>query len=174
MKKNNIIILSLIVVLIGILSVTYFINQDDIEYKQQLNQDAIFEVLYQDEVVDSFTMVEIADMGEVTFTANLKSSGNDPVEHEYTGVLLKTIFEEAGLDPEEKTSVTVIAIDGYAAAITMDKFMDDDNVYLAYMRDGELLGTKADGGNGPYQLIISKAQFSQYWVKFVYQAELVD
>lgn len=174
MKKNNIIILTVIIALVGVLAVTYFINQDDIEYKQQLNQDAIFEVLYQGEVIATYNMLEIAEMGEVTFTANSKSSGNDPVEYEYTGVLLKTIFEEAGLDPEGKTSVTVMAIDGYAAAITMDKFMDDDNVYLAYMRNGELLGTKTDGGIGPYQLIISKDQFSQYWVKFAYQGELVD
>lgn len=174
MKKNNIIILVTIVLLVAVLAVTYFMNQDDIEYKIELNKDAIFEVMYQGEVVSSFNMEEIAAMGEVTFSANLKSSGNDPVAHEYTGVLLKTIFTEAGLDLEGKSSATVMAIDGYAAAITMDKLMEDDNVYLAYMRDGELLGTKEDGGNGPYQLIISKDKFSQYWVKFAYQGELKD
>ena len=67
-----------------------------------------------------------------------------------------------------------MTIDGYAAALSMDKVMDDDNVYLAYKRDGELLGTKTDGGNGPYQLIISKDKFSQYWVKFAYQGELFE
>lgn len=174
MSKNNIIIIGVIFALIGVLAVTYFINQEDIEYKQQLNQEAVFEVLYQGQLVKSFNMVEISDMGEVTFSANLKSSGNDPVAHEYTGVLLKTIFQEAGLDLEDKTSASIIAIDGYAAAITMEKLMEDDNVYLAYKRDGELLGTKEDGGNGPYQLVISKDQFSQYWVKFAYQGELFD
>lgn len=174
MNRNNIIIVSVILVLLGVLAITYFINQEDIDYKQQLNQDAVFEVLYQGEVVASFNMIEISEMGEATFTANLKSSGNDPVSHAYTGVLLKTIFEAAGLDLTDQSNATVIAIDGYAAAITMEKLMDDDNVYLAYKRDGQLLGTKEDGGSGPYQLIISKDQFSQYWVKFAYQGELVE
>jgi hypothetical protein len=174
MKKNNIIIGLTIAFLVVALIVTYFVNQEDIEEKKQLNRDAVFEVLYQGEVVKSFNMEEIAGMGEVTFEANLKSSGNDPVPYEYTGVLLKTIFMEAGLDLEGKSSATVMAVDGYATALTMEKLMDDENVYLAYMRDGELLGTKEDGGNGPYQLIISKDKFSQYWVKYAYRGELND
>lgn len=174
MKKSNLFIIISIVLLLGILVATYFINRDDIEVKRQLNKEAIFEVVYQGEVIASYDMEEISKMGEVTFNANLKSSGKDPVAHQYTGVLLKTILENAGLTLEDKSSATVIAIDGYATALTMEKLMDDSNVYLSYFRDGTLIGTKEEGGDGPYQLIISKDPFSQFWVKYAYQVELID
>lgn len=174
MKKNNIIILVMIMLLLSVIGIGYLCNSEEIEEKLALNKEAIFEVVRDGEVVASYNMEDIANMGEVQFYANLKSSGNDPVAHEYTGVLLKTIFEEAGLDPASSAGATVIAVDGYAAALTNEKLMADDNVYLAYKRDGDLLGDKVSGGYGPYQLVISKDKFSQFWVKYAFQGELLD
>lgn len=174
MKNNNLIILAIIGLLITVLGVTYLVNREDIAGKLELNKEAIFEVVQDGEVIASYNMEEISDMGETTFTANLKSSGNDAVAHEYTGVLLRTIFESAGLEIEGADGATVMAIDGYAAALTMEKLSAQDNVYLAYLRDGELLGDKTSGGDGPYQLVISKDKFSQFWVKYAYQGELID
>lgn len=174
MKSNNVRILLVIGLLLTVLGVSYLINRGDIENKLALNKEAIFEIVVDGQVKTSYNMEDISKMGEVTFSANLKSSGKDPVAHEYTGVLLKTIFEEAGLNPEQSEGATITAIDGYAAALTKEKLMSDDNVFLAYRRDGQLLGDKSNGGDGPYQLVISKDKFSQFWVKYAYQGELLN
>jgi hypothetical protein len=85
---------------------------------------------------------------------------------------MKTILENAGLNFEGKNAAIVTAVDGYVVSVGMDKLMDDENVYLAYMREGELIGTYEEGGRGPYMMIISKDQFSQYWCKYAYSVEL--
>lgn len=158
--------------LLLIIGVLALINKDTFEEKAQLNNDAIFSVMEKGLEIKSYTMDEIAKLGETTFKANLKSSGNDPVEYEYSGVLLKTILEDAGVSYEDKNSAIVSAIDGYVVALSIEKLLEDDNVYLAYKRGGQLIGTREQDGDGPYQMIISKDQFSQYWCKYAYSIDL--
>lgn len=172
MKKNNIIIISVMVLMIIAIGGTAYINRENLEEKKQLNTDAIFSVIVNGEEVASYNMEEIAALGETTFKANLKSSGKAPIEYEYTGVLLKLVIEDAGVSIEDMNNAVVSAIDGYVVAYTIDKLAADDNIYLAYKREGELIGTRDDGGRGPYQVIVSKDKFSQYWVKYAYSVEL--
>ncbi len=117
-------------------------------------------------------MTEIQSIGEVDFTATLDTSNSDPEDFQYTGVLLKNIFSHAGITLEGREAIVVSAADGYTVAIPMDKFMADDNVYLAYKKEGELIGTREEGGKGPYQMIVSKDQFSQFWCKYALSADL--
>ena len=167
-----------IAVIMGILAlvvgVTAFLNRDNFAENTRLNNEAVFEVISKGETVKSYDMSQIAALGEETFEANLKSSGNDPVAHTYKGVLLKDILIDSGLDPEEGGNAIVSAIDGYVVGVSNDKLMADDNVYLAYIRDDVLLGTREEGGDGPYQLIISKDRFSQYWCKYAFSVELTQ
>lgn len=172
MKKNNIIIMVIVIFLVIVVSVTAYLNKENVAIKKQLNNDAIFTVYDDGEELNSYNMSDIQAMGEVGFNANLKTNGKDPIAYDYTGVLLKTILEDAGVSFEGKSAVIVSAIDGYVVSVSLDKVMEDDNVYLAYMREGELIGTREEGGKGPYQMIISKDPFSQYWCKYAYSAEL--
>lgn len=121
--------------------------------------------------IKQYDLNTIKSLGEITFNANLKSNGKDPIPYEYTGVPLKNLFLDAGLSLDNKDAVIVTAADGYSVAIEIGKVLEDDNVYIAYLREGEPLGTKEEGGNGPYQIIISKDAFSQYWCKFALTAE---
>lgn len=171
MKQGKVITIVLIVLALAIALLAY-INKDLIVEKQQLNNDAVFAVIQDDITLKSYTMSEIASIGAVTFDANLKSNGQDSVAHSYTGVLLKDILIDAGLNPSEGGSAIVSAIDGYVVGVTNEKLMDDSNVYLAYMKDGVMIGTREEGGDGPYQMIISKDNFSQYWCKYAYSVEL--
>ncbi len=172
MNKNTKILILTIILLVSIVATAIFLNRDNVAASKELNNNALFVLIEDGTEVVSFSMIEIKAIGEVDFNATLKSSGSDPKEHVYTGVLLKNIFSNANIEIEGKETVVVTAADGYTVAITKDKFLDDDNVYLAYMRDGELLGTKEDGGSGPYQMIIRKDPFSQFWCKFAISAEI--
>lgn len=171
-KNSNRVIVAIIVLLVLTIATLAFVNRETFIEKQQLNNDAIFTVLENGEEIASYNMEEIIALGEVDFNANLKTNGKDPIKHQYTGVLLRKILEAAGVDYTNKESAIVSAIDGYVVAVSIEKLMEDDNVYLSYKREGELLGTREAGGNGPYQLIISKDKFSQYWCKYAYSVEL--
>ncbi len=163
----------IVLVIVGlVLGVSIYMGKDDLALRTQLNNDAVFEIFDQGNALATYTMEEIEALGASEFKAHLKSSGQAAVEYTYQGVLMKTILEDAGVDFEGKDSAIVTAVDGYAVSVGMDKLMDDDNVYLAYMREGELLGTYEDGGRGPYMMIIRKDQFSQYWCKYAYRVEL--
>lgn len=173
--KNNRTLTIIIIALVAIIGVTAYLNRDESTQKTALNNDAVFEVTQNEQVMATYTMSDIQAMGQVTFTATLKSSGNDPVDHEYAGVPLITILENAGIkDLSNKSSIVVSAIDGYMVSVDIDKVLDAENVYLAYVKDGELIGTREAGGDGPYQVIISKDQFSQYWCKYAYSVEVKE
>ncbi len=172
-KKDRIIIGSILGVLITIITVIVIANNGQNAIKAQLNNDAIFKVLENGKEVKSYNMQEIKDMGETTFDANLKTSGNEPIKQTYTGVALNTIVENAGIKVSDSSVAIVSAIDGYSVAVTMDKFKAEDNVYLAYICEGELIGTREEGGKGPYQMVISKDPFSQYWCKYAYSVDIV-
>lgn len=172
MNKQNRLILGIIVVLAVILGITGVLNRGAAEAKSLLNENAVFKVLVNGEEVAIRNMAEIQALGEVDFDANLKKSGKDPITYEYSGVLLKTILEDAGVDLTDAKGVVVSAVDGYAVSVTMEKILTEDNVYLAYKRNGELIGTREEGGKGPYQMIISKDLFSQFWCKYALTADV--
>jgi DMSO/TMAO reductase YedYZ molybdopterin-dependent catalytic subunit len=173
MNKQNKIILSVVVLLAVVLGITGFLNRGATQEKAELNESAIFKVLVNGEEVASRNMVEIQALGEVDFDANLKTSGKDPIPYTYSGVPLKAILEDAGVDLSDAKGVVVSAVDGYAVSVTMDKILDDDNVYLAFRREGELIGSREEGGKGPYQMIISKDPFSQFWCKYALSADVM-
>ncbi len=172
MNKQTKIIIGVFVCMGVILGVTVYMGRDDLAVRTELNNDAIFTIMEEGQKVREYTMSEIQAMGETHFKANLKSSGQAAIEYTYQGVLMKTILENAGVNFEGKNAAIVTAVDGYVVSVGMDKLMDDENVYLAYMREGELIGTYEEGGRGPYMMIISKDQFSQYWCKYAYSVEL--
>lgn len=172
MKKNTKILISVILVLVIISAVAIMMNKDNVKAKKELNDNAVFILMDKGEEIASYNMTEIQAIGEADFTATLDTSNTDPEDFQYTGVLLKNVFEHAGISLEGREAVIVSAVDGYTVALPMDKFMEDDNVYLAYKKEGELIGTREEGGKGPYQMIISKYQFSQFWCKYAVSADI--
>lgn len=103
----------------------------------------------------------------ITFPAVVRSSGAKPVETEYKGIELKKLLETTGIELSNYSQVTFIASDGYRIILNVEEIMEPSNVYLTFERDGELLKSKKQGGNGPFQLIIRRDPFSQRWIKHV-------
>lgn len=105
--------------------------------------------------------------GSITFPAVVRSSGSKPVETEYKGVELTKFFKSINIDLSGYTKATFNAADGYRIILSIEEIMEPSNVYLTFERDGELLKSKKQGGNGPFQLIIRRDPFSQRWIKHV-------
>lgn len=172
MKKSSILVIGAIIFLVLVIGITAYLNKDSVASKQELIDNAEFMIMENGKQIISYNMEQIKQIGETNFKANLKKNGKPPIGYEYTGVLLKDILKEAGVSLDDISTVTIEAVDGYAVIIEKDNILQDDNVYLAYKREGVLIGTKESGGKGPYQMIISKDQFSQYWCKFAVSADV--
>ena len=112
-------------------------------------------------------MQDILDLSPVEFTAVMDTSTSGPATVTFTGVELRKLCEESGIEIEPGMIVQVKALDGYASALTGEEVLTGDNVYICIYMNGETLKTKSEGGMGPYLMIIKSAPYSQRWCKFV-------
>lgn len=167
MKKVGIII----IVLALIVAVTAVLNREGLKEKALSQQNAIL-LIVADGIETEVDFPTIQELPDYTFDAVLKSSGKAPVDTSYTGVQLKDILEASEIHLDGKTQVITKAVDGYTVALSMEEVLEDDNVYIIYKRDGEDLGTREDGGSGPYQVVIRKDQFGQRWNKYLMEIEV--
>jgi len=103
----------------------------------------------------------------VAFPAVVRSSGKKPVETEYKGIELSTFFSSLNIDLKKVKRITFNATDGYMIILDIDEILEPNNIYLTFERDGEIMKSKREGGNGPFQLVIRRDPFSQRWIKHV-------
>ena len=97
----------------------------------------------------TITYDELAEMEQVNLDDILmeKSRGEDEVRS-FSGVPLNTILEMAGA-PEDYSTITVKAADGYAIEISKDEMVDG---IVAMKQAGEWI-TDADPDAGPIRLV---------------------
>ena len=171
-KKVMIIIIAIVAVLAIALGVTAYLNMDNVGEKKALQENAIIVVKSGDKKLTEVNMDYIIGLGEKEFKANLKKSGEPPVEHSYTGVPMKNLFAELKIDTVNVTAVVLKAIDGYVSALTLNEVMEDDNVYIVYKIDGKSLGNTENGGDGPYMALMRTDIYSQRWCKFLTEIDL--
>jgi len=166
--KKVALILAVLIVVIG---VTAMLNRKGAEEKAASQRDAILHITAGDFAAE-VDFDTILSLEEVEFPAILKRSGKPAVDTSYTGVQLKDILIEAGASTNGITQVITKAVDGYVVVLSLEEVLEDDNVYVVYKRDGEDLGSKEDGGSGPYQVVIRSDPFGQRWNKFLMEIEL--
>ena len=172
MKLNNKSIALVLGVLVLLIGVTAYFNADGLADKRDAQANALVRVGAEGREAVTFTMDQVRAAGEETFQAAIRSSSRPSSEHAFTGVPLKALIAAAELDLTAGQQVIVRSVDGYVVALNVEEVLQDENIYLVYAMDGEGLGTKEDGGSGPYQVIIRNDPFSQRWSKFVTDVEL--
>lgn len=118
-----------------------------------------------EQVIESETIYSNSDA--ISFPAVVRSSGEKPVETEYTGIELTKLLESNNIDISKSDKITISASDGYRIILDIEEIKEPSNIYLTFKRDAELLKSKKQGGNGPFQLVIRRDPFSQRWVKHV-------
>ena len=116
-------------------------------------------------VIDAETIY--SNQEAITFPAVVRSSGEKPLETEYKGIELSKLLKTLDIDISNYSKVTFNASDGYRIILSGEEINEPSNVYLSFERDGNLLKSKKQGGNGPFQLIIRRDPFSQRWIKHV-------
>ena len=169
MKNKSILITILVLVLL--IGITAYINSSNAGEKKEMEEQAVV-VFKADGTECKMGLAAIQKLKEEEVAANLKTNGKPAQKVTYVGVQLKQLIQTAGINTKGKSKVLVKAIDGYSVVLTLAEVLEDKNVYLVYKKDGKPLGKKADGGSGPYQVVILKDSFSQRWCKFVVEIEV--
>ena len=163
------IIVAILVVVVGVFA---YLNAGDAGDRLASQREAEIYIAVDGERVATVEFDTIEALGQHTFTETLRSSSAADRDHEYTGVMMRDLFEHLDLNLEGADQVITRAVDGYTVALTVEEVLEDGNVYIVYEVNGEPLAPKEEGGTGPYQVVIRQDQFAQRWNKFLMELEL--
>lgn len=173
MKKSSKKIILIVIILVLALAILLILNQENLNESVAVYENRKVKI-YKGDFIRSYSFDEIKNLETHQLEAYLNESGEEPKRQEYTGVLIKDILLDAKVDIKDIKAILVTAVDGYTVAVDKEKVIENDNVYLVFKQDGRLLKSKDEGGVGPYQMVIAKDQFSQYWCKYVIKIEVVE
>lgn len=127
------------------------------------NQDAIECMVIQLE--DQQIPVSFEDLNQRTFSGELIDGKGDAAVHEYTGILLRALLEQKGIDLAQIAAVTVTSADNYSVAFTDEEILQTDRVYVAITADGSTIEGIEPGSNG-VQMIVFADPNSRRCVRF--------
>lgn len=160
-----------IAALLLVVAVFAYMNREGLEEKTAAQTDAII-FFKAGEVITEVNFDLLDQLPAAEFPAALRSSGRPPVDVTFTGVQLKDILEQINFVTQGKTQILTRAVDGYTVVLSVNEVLEDDNVYVVFKQDGELLGAREEGGTGPYRLVIRDDEFAQRWNKYLMEIEL--
>ena len=169
MQKQNVVIISCLVLFLAVTTFLYLSEGRIAERKAQENATIEF---YSGDVMIETDISFLRSLESETFKAVIRSSSNKPQEVEYTGVLFSVLLEALDLSTKDKKQAAVRGADGYVAIVALDEIKRESNIYLAYAMNGKDMKPARQGGYGPFQLIIRTDPYSQRWCKYVCRVEL--
>ncbi len=170
MKKTTII--AILLVLVVMIGVTAYLKRGDLAERREMMEGAILALTFgENEII--YEMADIRELGEIEFVATLRGGGRPGREYVFTGVPFRNLLVD--IDNVNLADVEMFvarSVDGFTVAFTYAEIMAEDNIYIVYKKDGELLGTRADGGTGPYRVIVRQDPFAMRWARYVVEIEL--
>lgn len=170
-SRNTRIVIALTAVLLLAAAILAVLNADYVRERRDAQSNATFSVAV-DGATHTITMDDILALSPAAVTASYNPSDREAEAREYTGVALADIFTSLDIDASGYSSVTFMAADGYASAISAEDARDASNCYIVFEENGVSLGAKEDGGTGPFMMIMAKDVFSQRWCKFLLEVML--
>ena len=171
MAKGTKIVIIVSAILAVIVAVFAWLNRDYIAMRSGAQESSVFFVSAGGEEF-SVNMEDLTALSPADIPANYKTTGQDAETRVYQGVSLKEIIDYLEIDYSGFSSAHFFAADGYASALTIKEAMDSGKCFIAVSLDKKPLGTKEDGGSGPFMMILPGDRFSQRWCKFLIEVTL--
>jgi hypothetical protein len=167
-RATIVLVIAINVVLIGSLIAVYFgvfYNRDKNEGTLTITGNTFDDI--------ELTIPELEVLPSIT--KNYYLQGNPSFYADYTGVQLWYLVTEVANVTSEAT-IRVIAVDQYSYSLSSADLGVDSEIIIAYRKNGELITSREEGGEGPLRLIIPQ-RFEgewngQYCVKFVKTIEI--
>jgi len=160
-KKSTIAVIAVLGVLAIGVAILAALNGRDAAPRQQLRSAEVF-LIAAGETEHRVAMGDIEALGPREIEANYKKSGKDPETRTYTGAPFAAVLRHVGIDPADFSSAAFSAADGYSSILPMEEALDEENCFIVIDH----------GGDGPFRMILAKAQFSQNWCKLLTNVEL--
>ena len=172
MKKSHLTIWLLLGGLAAAMGLLLLINITTVDERKALEANWVVIIKVDGAEVARLGLEEIKAAGEVNFNCIMDTSTTGPEKVNFTGVPLKKLLDDHRIYQEGKGKVTCTALDNYASAFSMEELQKEGNAYLCYARDGQPLGTKAEGGMGPYLVVLTQDTFSSRWCKYLMEIDI--
>ena len=158
-KKSTVaVVIVLAVLAAGVAVLAVFNGRDAAEKKRRLSDE--YFLIVAGETEHRVTMEDIEALGPREIEANYKKSGKDPEMRYYTGVPFAAVLRLKEIDAEGLSSAVFSAADSYSSILSMEDALGE--CYIAIDA----------GSDGPFRMILPKAQFSQGWCKMLTDVHL--
>ena len=108
-----------------------------------------------------FFMEDLRSLNVTKRVMVVKGTNLDGEPHQYTGILLRDLLEDTGVQPGAQ-KVYVEGVDRFSQVYDIEEVMEMDDLLLAYEMDGRELSSRESGGNGPLWLIPSQELAGEY------------
>lgn len=131
------------------------------------------DIVYDGQVVRTYSGEEIQALPYIEVDKEVVSSDLSREKGLFRGVPLRTLIEDAGPELlDGATAVTTRAEDGYVSVFRIKSVAESDNILVVYSKDGALLGTRDEGGSGPFRVVIQEDPFGNRSAKYLYRIEV--
>ena len=101
--------------------------------------------------------VSFADLDRSSFSGSLTDGKGDVTSHAYTGILLRELLEEKGIDLSRCSGVTVTSADNYSVEFTKEEILRENCVYVAITADGAKIAGIDPGSDGVQIIVFGDA-----------------
>ncbi|MBO5953704.1 MAG: hypothetical protein J6Q53_06285 [Oscillospiraceae bacterium] len=152
MSRKLIVGVILLLIVTGIVAAVHLSNQEEVAGMVILREDQQIAVSFE-------------DLDKGAFSGELTDGKGDITTHTYTGILLRRLLEEKGIDVTKLSGLTVTSADNYSVEFTAEEILQADRVYVAVTADGEKL-PGIDPGTDGLQIIVFGDQNSRRCVRF--------
>jgi len=152
MSKKLKIIIAALLLLTAVVAVIHLGNQKDVK---------CLLINYAGEEI----AVSFEDLNKQEFSGELIDGKGDVTSHVYTGVLLKDLLAEKGIELSTVSGLKITSADNYSVEFGKDEVLAEDRLYAATVADGKAI-EGIDPGTEGVQIIIFGDENSRRCVRF--------
>lgn len=116
--------------------------------------------------------VSFEDLRKAEFSGELVDGKGTVTAHSYTGILLKDLLSDKGINPAEITVLKVTSADNYSVEFAGEEIRADGMVYAAVVADGQPI-EGIDPGTEGVQIIVFGDPNSRRCVRFAAILEII-
>lgn len=109
--------------------------------------------------------VSFEDLNKSAFSGALTDGKGDVTQHSYTGILLRELLAQKGIDLARISGISVTSADNYRVEFTKEELLQEGRVYAAITADGAKIAG-IDRGSDGVQIIVFADPNSRRCVRF--------
>lgn len=171
MNKQTKIIVLLLAVFAVIIAAALLLNRDNMEAGKIAQESRTITVTSAGETLCVLNQETIKSLPAEELEATVRSNGMKPEYALYRGVEIHDFLKAAGIEPGAGDRLHFKGADAYLAVVKAEELQEEGSIYIVYEKDGKDMKSKAEGGEGPYQVVLPDDAFSQRWCKFLSEVE---